>query len=400
MLNILYHHRTQGTGAEGVHITGIINGFRSLGHNVCVVSPPGVDPERTAGGNPYSKKTNGVSRVLHYISRLTPQFLFEILETLYNIRAHYKISNVIAKNKIDFIYERHSFFAFAVVRLAKKYNIPIIVEVNELAGEKRIRKQVFVGIAKRCENCVFKNADAIIVVSDFLKNKIEECGIDESKIKVMPNAVDHRKFVPKGLRDRLRDKYGVNSAGVVMGFIGWFVYWHNIELLIDVFSEITKEKNTYLCLVGDGVLKNKFKAMIKDRGIEGRVIFPGAVSYDNMPDYIDMMDICVIPDSNEYRSPIKMFEYMAMAKPVVAPMVPPIETVIKNGENGVLFASKNRNDFKNVLNNLLENEDKRERLGLAAKDTILRNHTWHKNAEQILNIASKIMKNTSQPLAI
>ncbi len=392
-MKILYHHRTQGTGAEGVHIMGIINGFRSLGHSVYIISPPGVDPERTAGGNPYSKKTNGVARALYYISRLIPQLLFEILEILYNIRAHHKISSTLVKNKIDLIYERHSFFAFAAVRLAKKHNIPIIVEVNELAGEKRIRKQVFVGIATRCENYVFKNVDIIIVVSDFLKSKIKGYGINENKIIVIPNAVDHRKFISNGLKNKLKEKYGINAGGIVIGFIGWFVYWHNIELLIDVFGSTAMEKNVYLCLVGDGVLKDKFKDMIKDRGMVNRVIFPGAISYDNMPDYIDMMDICVIPDSNDYRSPIKMFEYMAMAKPVLAPMVPPIESVIRNGKNGVLFASKNRKDFESALNDLLDNKDKRERLGLAAKDTILRNHTWQKNAENILSLYRKVRTN-------
>jgi putative intracellular protease/amidase len=55
-MDILYHHRTQGTGAEGVHIAYIIKGFRDLGFDVHVVSPNGADPVKTAGSNPYTKK--------------------------------------------------------------------------------------------------------------------------------------------------------------------------------------------------------------------------------------------------------------------------------------------------------------------------------------------------------
>jgi putative intracellular protease/amidase len=62
-MDILYHHRTQGTGAEGVHIAYIIKGFRDLGFDVHVVSPNGADPVKTAGSNPYTKKGGFKSRL-------------------------------------------------------------------------------------------------------------------------------------------------------------------------------------------------------------------------------------------------------------------------------------------------------------------------------------------------
>jgi putative intracellular protease/amidase len=68
-MDILYHHRTQGTGAEGVHIAYIIKGFRDLGFNVHVVSPNGADPVKTAGSNPYTKKRGFSSNLLTTLSR-------------------------------------------------------------------------------------------------------------------------------------------------------------------------------------------------------------------------------------------------------------------------------------------------------------------------------------------
>ena len=389
-MKILYHHRTQGTGAEGIHITEIINCFKKLGHDVYVVSPPGVDLELAAGANPFEKKKSRIAKGMHFISRAIPQFLFEILEILYNIVSYCKLWYTTKKNKIDFIYERHSFFAFAAVRLAKKRNIPIIVEVNELAGKKRIRKQVFTKLAKKYEMYVFKNASAIIVVSDFLKNIIKEYGIDQNKIIVMPNAVDCKKFTSKGLRDELRNRYKINKKGIVVGFIGWFVHWHNIELLIDVFSDISHQKDVYLCLIGDGVLRGQLKTRARDRGVESKVIFPGAVAHENVPDYIDMMDICVIPESNNYRSPIKMFEYMAMAKPVVAPKIEPIEDILVDNVNGVLFEGKNENSLRRCLLDLIDDDQKREKIGKEARKTVLSKHLWKHNAEKVLETYNKI----------
>ena len=68
-MDILYHHRTQGTGAEGVHIAYIIKGFRDLGFDVHVVSPNDADPVKTAGSNPYTKKGGFKSKLLTTLSR-------------------------------------------------------------------------------------------------------------------------------------------------------------------------------------------------------------------------------------------------------------------------------------------------------------------------------------------
>ena len=108
-----------------------------------------------------------------------------------------------------------------------------------------------------------------------------------------------------------------------------------------------------------------------------------------MPDYIDLMDICVIPHSNEYRSPIKMFEYMAMEKPVIAPRFEPIKNVIEDGQNGILFNPNDKEDFMRSLDFLMQNSLERERLGMAARNAVIERHTWRKNAQRIERIANE-----------
>lgn len=393
VLNILYHHRTQGTGAEGVHIMGIINGFRSLGHSVCIVSPPGVDPERTAGGNPFKAKKSLINKVLHFLARNMPQFVFEMIELGYNLRAHFRLKKIITSRRIDFIYERHSFFTFETVRLAKKYNIPIIVEVNEIAGEKRVRKQVFVKLAKHVENYVFQNADSIIVVSRHLEEKIQSRISGGRKIYVIPNAVDLEKFTPCALDAEYRKKLSLGDNAVIIGFIGWFVPWHRLDFLLDVFGEIVKKNDAYLILIGDGVLRDTLKEMTRDKGIDERVKFLGAIPHVEIPRCINAMDVCVIPESNEYRSPIKMFEYMAMGKAVVAPDLEPIRSVIADCKEGFIFKRGDRDDFIRSLSLAIDDEPLRKRVGVKARETIVAKYTWAKNAENVLNIYEKVRIN-------
>jgi glycosyltransferase involved in cell wall biosynthesis len=120
------------------------------------------------------------------------------------------------------------------------------------------------------------------------------------------------------------------------------------------------------------------------------VIFPGAVPYEQVPEYIAMMDICVIPGSNEYRSPIKLFEYMAMEKPVVAPRLKPIQDVIQDREEGILFSTNDRESLKESLMFLIDCQEKRKIIGQNARNKIIAKHTWRQNAEQIVEIALKI----------
>ncbi len=389
-MNILYHHRTQGTGAEGVHIAYIIKGFRTLGHQVDIISPHGREPETSAGDNPYARKKGLVPKLLDGLSRVLPQFLFELLELGYNIPAYLRLTQILRTRKVDFIYERSAFFLMAGARLAEKRKIPFLVEVNEVAGEKRVRRQCFVKLAQGIEKYVFDQADGIIVVSDFLKEKIKQLGVPEDKIQVFPNAADENIFNPSLYNGSLRQSLHLSQKTTVIGFIGWFVGWHQVELLLQAFASLASKKNLSLLLIGEGPLKERFQSNARELGVEGKVLFPGAVPYREIPRYIGVMDICVIPGSNEYRSPVKLFEYMAMGKPVVAPRLRPIESVIQHGIDGWLFEKDQPRSLRESLSVLIEDRHKREFLGQNARRKILEKHTWLKNAGRVVEMLDTI----------
>ena len=99
------------------------------------------------------------------------------------------------------------------------------------------------------------------------------------------------------------------------------------------------------------------------------------------------MDICVVPHSNEYRSPIKLFESMARARAIVAPRTEPIAQVITDGVNGLLFDPQNPATLRDALQRLIADPALRAQLGTAARATIRENHTWDRNAAAVLTRA-------------
>ena len=383
-MNILYHFRTRGSGAEAVHIAGIARAMEALGHTVVFSSPTGVDPRATAGANPF--KDSGRGGVLGFVSRNCPAFLFEFLELGYNVAAWFRNARLLRQQRFELIYERHAFFMFATALLAQRRRIPFVVEVNELVGDERVRKQpCFAALVRRCDQLTFQRANLIVVVSPHLKRRIVEQGIAAEKILVLPNAVSREEFAIPADGGVVRQRWHLDGS-VVIGFVGWFVAWHRLEGLIDAVAALSRQyPEIRLLLIGEGGLREALTAVAQRHGMVDKVIFTGAVPHAEIPAHIAAMDIAVVPHSNEYRSPIKLFEYLGQGKAVVAPRTEPIEMVVRDGVNGVLFEPGSAAGLRDALATLVAEPQLRARLGAQARLDVLERHTWGHNAAAVLS---------------
>lgn len=384
-LNIVYHFRVRGTGAEGVHIAGISNGFGALGHRVRFVSPTGADPSVPAGAH-----ASGGSKVspLFWLADHLPQIFFEAMELSYNLFGTRKLMSVVRSNGPDLVYERYAFFNMAGVLVSKRFGIPFVVEVNELSGYDRVRGQVMVPLARRIEKAVFRQADLIVVVSAFLKEKIAALIGEDHKIVVIPNGVS-REWVEARFNDgemtMLRSGLGLADSRIV-GFVGGLTHWHNFDFLLDMLKQL---KNRYpdivLLIVGDGPLREEIMKGAEKRQLRNAVVITGTVPHHVVRQYIDLFDVAVIPHSNQYRSPIKLFEYMGAARPVVAASTEPIETVIEQGRTGYTFPPGNIQAAVRQLAAVLDDSTLAAEFGDRAKDTIMRHYLWENHAAAILS---------------
>lgn len=400
-MNILYLHRTQGKGVEGVHIYEIVRALCKLGNNVTVVSPIGVE-EFNKGKVVsdlvafYAKASVGESReyrdrkksIYGIISKYLPEICFELVEILYNVAAYKNISKILKEKKYDFIYERYAIFNWAGVKAAKKNNIPILVEINYTSFTPLYRKRsaLLKPLAHLIDKMMFRKINRFVVVSTYLENHLVELKVPAEKIIVLTNAADPEKFSPNISGDKIREKYNIKDK-IVIGFSGGFYPWHGLGLLIEVFIDLKKDyKNIALMLIGDGPLKRRLEKKVSDYNIAKNVIFTGKVDHEKLPKYIAAFDVAVMPDSNDYGSPMKVFEYMAMGKPVVAPKLGPLEDGIRHRKTGFLFGQQNKKELIKVLVGLINNEKLCEKIGIAAQKNILHNHTWQKNGEKMIEL--------------
>jgi len=376
-LRILYNHRTLADGAEGVHIGEMVNAFQLLGNTVEVVCPGG--HSRARGES--STDAALISRFKH----LMPKCLFSLAQILYNVKSYQRVVEAIDRFCPDFLYERYACFNYGGIKAARERGLPIIVEFNTpySIAWARYDKLYFRRTASRIERQIVDLADLVVTVSTALKQILIDQGVPGDKILVTPNAInpEYLKSVRPGT---VRQQYGLQDRTVV-GFVGSLRSWHGIDLLMAVIPSVLRvNPRCHFLIVGTGELADQFRNHIRRCQLETNVTFTGRVPHERVLDYVEAMDIALMPNSNEYGSPMKVFEYMAMGKATIAPRLGPLEEIITHDQTGVLVEPGNAEVLTDAICRLSFDRNLRNTLGDAAHSHVLANHTWQINAQRVL----------------
>jgi glycosyltransferase involved in cell wall biosynthesis len=208
-------------------------------------------------------------------------------------------------------------------------------------------------------------------------------GIDPDRVQVMPNALDLRQFECEPENSELAARLGLQGKTVI-GFAGWFDDWDRLDLLLEVFLSLKRENpQLALLLVGDGSVLRPIEARISAERLTD-IVLTGAVPRGEVKRYISLLDIAVISHSNEFGSPVVMFEFMGLGIPIVAPALLPITDVLEDRVDALLFEPLDMRQLEERLSELLDSAETRRELSAAAREKLVENHTWECNARKIV----------------
>jgi glycosyltransferase involved in cell wall biosynthesis len=243
-----------------------------------------------------------------------------------------------------------------------------------------------VGLVGRAERYVLRRASLVLAISEPLRRELGGYGVEPNRIALAPNGVDIAEFDPHreaSAREELKRRYALDPAAPVVGFLGTFGPWHGTEVLAEAIPLVLAQRSeTRFLIVGDGGSRRAFEERVRELGAGGSVVMTGAVSRDQVPAHLAACDVLVsphvpMPDGRPFfGSPTKLFEYMAMGRPIVASRLDQLAEVLQDGRNAVLVTPGDARDLARGVGWVLSHAEAAVALGDAARRDALAHHSW------------------------
>lgn len=289
----------------------------------------------------------------------------------------------------DFIYERYSLWSSAGCRSGTALRIPTIVEVNAPLIEEQLayRQLALEAKARDIEKEVYRSASALASVSRQMTEYLINNGASAERIHTVGNAVNTEAFTPKVNAATIE---GIEDNHFVVGFSGSLKMWHGIDILLKAFQKFHgKVPNSRLLIVGDGPKRGWAEGFVAGAGLTDAVIFSGWIPHQLLPGYIARMDIATAPypaSDTHYFSPLKLYEYLAVGRPIVASRIGQTAELLADSKKALLIEPGNVEALTVALLDLQRDPVLASSLAQAAAEEGAR-HDWSDNARHIIEIA-------------
>ena len=312
-----------------------------------------------------------------------------VLNQVAIINALTKRLQVVAEAERPDILHAHSpaLNGVAAVRVGRRLGIPVVYEVRAFWEDAAVdhgtsrEGGLRYRLTRALETYVLRHAAAVTTICEGLRADIAGRGIPADRITVIPNAVDPQSFQPGGQADMaLADELGLTGRHV-LGFIGSFYAYEGLELLLRALPLVrARDPQACVLLVGGGPQDESLRRQVKTLQLEDCVVFTGRVPHAEVQRYYDLVDVFVYPRLSmrltELVTPLKPLEAMAQGRLVVASDVGGHRELIRDGENGQLFAAGDPAALAESVLQLLASESEWSTRRQQARDYVERERTW------------------------
>jgi len=346
--------------------------------------------------NNQASKKNEVELVIPWRFNKIKEDPFEY----YNIERTFKITKLPC---LDFVYLNLGKFGFFIQTITflisakiylffKRYDIlytreqlvglffkDFILEIHSLPSN-----------IKTFHKKIWQKAKALIVLTSFIKKRLVGVGVKEDKILVAPDGVDLEKFAIDVSKQEAQEKLNLPKDKEIILYSGsFYLYdWKGIDVLLEAVKYF--EKDWLLILVGGN--KHEIEEIKRKYNLD-KVLLIERKPHSEIPYYLKAADVLVIPNkkgsrfSEEYTSPLKLFEYMASGVPIVASDLPSIREIL-NESNAILVEPNNPQKLAENIKKVLQDKDFADRISKQALEDV-QNYTWQKRAGNILEFISR-----------
>lgn len=262
------------------------------------------------------------------------------------------------------------FAASAAARTAKKYNVPFIMDVRDLwpaifVDLGIIKNKNLIRLLEYWEMSLYRRAAKIVTVTEAFRQNLLERGIDENKVITIRNGADLDYWVPSNNSEKIKSELGVNRKFIVL-YIGAHGISHALAKIIESAEMLKNQEQIQFLFVGDGAEKRKIVQLAEEKRLNN-VIFLDPVEKSRVRYFYSMADICLVPLRNvplfETFIPSKMFEIMAMERPIVASVRGESAEILKNSKGAIIVEPEDSKKIADAIISLYNNQGQRLKMG-------------------------------------
>ena len=333
------------------------------------------------------------ARVTRVSQDLTQNFLARAVHFGGAVAAHVAIHP-----EYDVVHYRNVWDGFHLAGQKKRHGYKTLFEVNGLPSIEL--KYHYPGLdsalltkIKEQEIATLHLSDAIICPSRVTRDYIASLGLDRGRVTVIPNGVSPSDFSPTPLPAR-------DGRVPTLLYIGTLADWQGLDVVVKALPKILEKRPVQLKIIGRGRSRQRkmLAKQIRKLGVEEHVIVLPAVPHHDIPALIAEADLCVAPlglnDRNVTQGacPIKVLEYMAAARPLLASNMPIVRELVREDVDALLFSPNDPEDLARQAVTLLGDFELSQRLAQSASERALSKFTWRESQKKLLKVYEKLME--------
>lgn len=293
------------------------------------------------------------------------------------------------------------------LNIARKQSIPLIADLHENYPEAikayppswkaKLVKPIMLKRWKQVEKTSVRQADRIIsVVDEAREHYITDCGVPAEKVTVVMNTEDLDYFYWLPVHEGIIKRY---EHYFVISYIGGFGRHRGIETAILAMPKILTEiNNARLIIVGAGVNETELRELARKKGLDNAVEFTGRQSFALVPSYIVASKVCLVPHIASGHTnttiPHKLFQYMAMGKPVVVSSAKPLARIVQETGAGLVYPSGDAEVLARAVISIYQDKKLAARFGDAGRRAVKEKYHWSVEGEKLVNLYRDLGKAT------
>jgi glycosyltransferase involved in cell wall biosynthesis len=247
------------------------------------------------------------------------------------------------------------------------------------------------------ETAAMRRADHVVTIAEAMRDDIIERGVDPERVTVIPNGVDATAFTPTAPDPALRSRYALDGR-FTFGYVSNLDHpRENQELLVEATAILLRRGRAVTCLiVGDGKRRAEIEGIARKAGVDGRVIFTGKVPHDAVAGHYAVLDAFVVPRRDERAArtvtPLKPYEALAMARPLVVADLPALTEIAAPDERGLVFPAGDAAGLATALERLMDDPALGRRIGAAGREWVARERSWTANGPRFRAVYDQVLE--------